>query len=184
MNNCLRGAVGYLAGPIDFCPDLGTGTWREEIKKETAYLGINYIDPTSEILGCKRDVNTEQDLIKRYKSSGDYESLRIMMQDIRRKDLRSVDLSDFLVCYIDTNIFMFGSVDELITAERQCKPIFGIFPRGIQKAPSWAFAVFKPENMFTSIDGLVDELHRISLLQDPGREWVIGLRNLLNKGNE
>lgn len=178
--NNLNGFVCYLAGPIDFCPDLGTGTWRNEVKKNLKHLGIKFIDPTSEILGCKRDVNAEQNLIQKYKRFGDYDSLRHMMKEIRRKDLRSVDLSDFLVCYIDTEIFMFGSVDELITAERQRKPIFGIFPRGIRKAPSWAFAVFKPENMFNSVQDFTDELHNISIEGSLGDDWVPGLRNFIN----
>lgn len=161
--NYLKDARCYLIGPITFAKDDGIG-WRQNIQQMCKSNGIeiNFLDPTNKPNGMGQEVGIEKSTAKEWKRTKQYDKLREYVKKYRRIDLRMVDISDFVIAYIDTNIFMFGSVDEIVTAERQKKPILCILPQGIENAPDWLFAITEIKYMFESIEDLFQFLCRIN----------------------
>ncbi len=176
--NQLQSALCYLSGPIDFAADDGR-SWRKELKERISYLGIKCLDPTNKPHPMDSEVGWEKDKCKKLKAERQFDELRVFAKKIRRQDLRMIDYCDFVIAYIDTDIFMFGTVDEIITAERQKKPVLGIFPRGLTKAPLWAFAIFKQEEMFESLQECVTYLNQLDSSSGLDPRWLI-IRQELN----
>ena len=168
----LTGSWTYLSGAIDFAKDHGT-SWREEITPKLKAMGIKIIDPTKK----PGDVvyESEQHIINKYKQQEEWDKITEIAKGFRRLDLRYTDLSDFIIVYIDTGVFSFGTIDEILTAEDQHKPIFAIVKGGKKNAPSWLFAIADWRNeIFNNIDECVEHISKIHsgqiLLSD---KWVL-----------
>ena len=156
----LNKSIVYLSGPIDHAKDHGVG-WREEFKLKTEAIGLVYLDPTKKPGEKMSETTVEKNTVAEFKKNKDWDGLKKYVKNFRRIDLRFVDLSDFLVIYIDTSVHMMGSYDELFVAERQRKPIFAIVEGGIEKASSWLFGC-STEKLFNNLDECVEHLHKIN----------------------
>jgi len=182
MCNRLESAVCYLAGPIDFDPDLGVG-YRQRIKELCieANIKLKFLDPTHKLTGLSKDVGQEQNKIQRYKRNQDWKNLRLFMKRIVKEDLRQVDLSDFLIVMVDTSVHMCGTYHELLTAESQRKPVLVITKGGKDKAPAWLFGIIRHEYMFDSIEQCVAHLEKLNngweKLND---KWILFRKELDN----
>jgi nucleoside 2-deoxyribosyltransferase len=173
MSDVLQSSICYLAGAIDFAKDLGVG-WRDEIKAKTKGMGIRYLDPCKKMENLAKDVGEEQRAIDRLKAEGKFEELREMMKKIVRSDLRMIDYSDFMICYIDPQVHSAGTYHELVLSLSQKKPTLIVIKGGIVKSPSWIFGISKIDYMFDSIDDVCSYLNRInSGEQEPEKEWVL-----------
>lgn len=171
--NILKDSVCYLAGPIDFAKDQGKGH-RQQIQELTKEIGIKYLDPTNKLASLCKEVDEEQQKIIEYKKNGQYVELREMMKNIIRSDLRCIDYSDFVICYIDTSIHMCGTYHEIFLSISQHKPTFIVVEGGLAKSPSWLFGISKLEFLFNSIEELCDHLHKIDSGEIPlSKEWVL-----------
>ena len=174
--------VTYLAGPIDFADDLGVGFRQDIINKcRDAGLGIKFLDPTNKLPGLSKDVGEEADKINGYKKTKNWTGLRKLMKKIVRCDLRQVDLSDFLIVYVDRDVHMCGTYHELIQADLQKKPVLVIVKGGKARASAWLFGLIKPEYMFDSVDECIEFLQKVNTdsieLDD---RWVIFRKDLEN----
>ena len=170
--NKLRNAACYLAGPIDFCKTSGTD-FRIEIQNKLNHIGIKWLDPTNKPFQTGQEVGKEKEHHQKLRSEGKWEELSKFAKEIRRVDLRMTDKCDFLICYLDTDIFSFGSLDELLSVEDQQKPVFLVVKQGKSNISLWAFAVLPHEHIFSSIDDLVKYLEGIDNGTIPmGRKWV------------
>lgn len=169
----LAGATCYLSGPIDFAADDGR-SWRQEFINQSKHLNISIIDPTNKPIAGAGEVGTEKAYQKELRADHNLSGLRDFAKKIRRIDLRFCDLCDFLIAYIDTDIYSCGTWDEIIVCERQKKPIFGVFPKGVFNAPLWCFAMFRPGEMFESIEELIGHLEWLNKGQGPlDDRWVL-----------
>lgn len=161
MSNNLEGYTVYLAGPIDFVDDDGIG-WRKEFREKTNHLGFRVLDPTNKPLNMSSEIGEEKTYINQLKENKEWSKITEKVKQIRRSDLRMVDHSNFVVVYVDTDVHMMGSYDEILTAEDQQKPIFAIIKGGKKKASSWLFAVVNYWEMFDTVDELVDHLNKLN----------------------
>jgi len=176
MQRLLRGALCYLIGPIDYAPDQGT-SWREELILQcnnTWKMGVKFLNPTDKVEGLKQEVDAEQDKIKAFKRNEQWEELSLFMKPIIRGDHRCVDLSDFVIVYIDKDIHACGSYFELQSALNQKKPYFVLIKGGKGQAPSWLFGILDHNYMFGSLDDLVKSLykHHVGVIPLSDR-WVL-----------
>lgn len=173
--NLLNKARVYLSGPIDYAPDLGK-KWREEfisLSKEKN-LGLHIINPCDKPLICEHEISGEQKMANFFKKTKDWEGLRNFVKNFRRQDLRFTDIADFLVIYVNKNIHMCGSYNELFVAESQKKPIFCIVEGGIENLPTWLFGVFKINHIFDSVEKCVNHLEVINNQKEPlDNCWVL-----------
>jgi len=137
--NILDGTRVYLSGPMDFVGSrviekfLG---WRSILSPILRALKITVLDPWNKptIKGHKnygqegvvyskeeyeKDFWTNDETRARFETDF-WETVHI--------DLRMVDLADFIITFVPTNIYSVGTVHEIVTARLQIKPVLMISP--------------------------------------------------------
>lgn len=143
--NRLRNCRAYLAGPMDAIADGGV-VWRRRIRFDLRHMGIHWLDPTNK--PCKMGIEDEasRELRHAKKEQGDWEWLANEMYPIRRVDLRMVDISDFLIVFLDKANSGCGTFFEISRANEQQKPILVVQECGKRFTPDWLWGLI-PESM-------------------------------------
>jgi len=124
----------------------GGVVWRRHIRYDLRDLGIHWLDPCNK--PCRLGVENDETRALRHKkkAGGDWQFLANEMYPIRRVDIRMVDISDFLIVFLDLANSGFGTIAELTRANSQQKPIIVMQEGGKQHAPDWLFGML-PESM-------------------------------------
>jgi len=162
MNN-LKNTRTYLVGAMDRVKDGGL-TWRSKITPMLNEIGIKVIDP------CKKNIHniSEEDSrywIEHYKDLGQYDKIRDEFGIIRSADLRCVDISDFIIAHIDLSVHACGTYEEIVTANRQKKPVLIWCEQGKKYTPNWLFFMLPHEHIFGSMDELLNYLNHINEIE-------------------
>jgi hypothetical protein len=160
--NNLKNTRTYLVGAMDRVKDGGI-TWRSQITPKLKAMGIKVIDP------CKKThIISEEDArhwIEHYKDLKQYDKIRNEFGFIRSADLRCVDVSDFIIAHIDLSVHACGTYEEIVTANRQKKPILVWCEQGKQNAPNWLFFMLPHEHIFSSMQDLLDYVNHINTIE-------------------
>jgi hypothetical protein len=173
--NKLDQATCYLSGSIEAAKDGGV-SWRQDFIKsiENANLKIQCIDPTNKPGDPSMKIGENKEYQNQLQANGRFEELQQYVTNYRRFDLRFTDISDFIVAAIDPSLHLCGTYDEVFLAERQKKPRFAICKGGLYKLPRWLFGVFKLEDVFEDINGVIERLVQLNngtyLMDD---RWVL-----------
>lgn len=134
---------------MDRAPDAGVG-WRQQIQLDLSDLDLIWLDPTQKPI----DIGLEDiDSRKRRtvaKLAGDFDSVAREMKLVRHVDLRMTDVADFLIVHIDTEIYSFGTIEELVTANRMKKPIIVHIEQNKINSPDWLFAMIPHQMIFST----------------------------------
>ena len=156
MKSKLSNAVCYLSDSMEASKDWGMG-WRKRFTEKAKSAGLNLVvlNPADKPAGLMKEGKDDWAEVRRSK---DYPKIASYVKQIRRVDLRMVDLSDFLVVMVDKNVHACGTYDETFTAEDQHKPIFVICEGGLDNLPQWLFDVVNFEEVFDSDDALIKHL--------------------------
>jgi len=161
MNN-LNKTKTYLAGAMDRVADGGFG-WRDKLTPLLENMGIQVLNPCRQPI---RNVTENEDTrarINYYKETGQYEKIKKEYSKIRNADLRCIDISDFIICHVDISVHMCGSYEEIVTANRQKKPILIWCEQGKNQAPNWLFLMLPHEHIFSNMNQLVEHLSSIHM---------------------
>lgn len=181
MTNILENSICYLAGPIDYAKDQGKG-WRKEVKKKLKSYKIHFLDPTNKLKGLTKEVDSEQEKIKTLKVQKKWEELSKMMKNVVRSDLRCIDVSDYIIAYVDPKVQVCGTYHEMINAINQKKPVLIVVNGGKEKASSWLFGICDYKNMFDSFDELfayLEKIHKGKIKLN--NRWVLIRKQLQDK---
>ena len=163
--NNLKNTRTYLVGAMDRVDDGGIG-WRQTITPILRQMNVVVLDPCNKPMnGIKEDANTRLK-IEEYKTTGQYHKIKEEYSVIRNADLRCVDISDFIVAYIDIDIHACGSYEEIVTANRQKKPVLVWCKQGKSKAPNWLFFMLPHEHIFSSMNELIEYLNLVNNCKD------------------
>ena len=170
----LLGTRAYLCGPIDLCPD-GGATWRKEITPMLNTLGVVVMDPLNKPFDTGLEADDDRTLRSYYKEAEYFDKLTTIMKEVRSVDLRMVDVSDFIVAYIDTKIYSCGTFEEIFLANRQKKPIILICKDGKKGVPDWLFATLPHEMFFPTVAGVMRYLKGINSGSDDRsfQRWLL-----------
>jgi len=187
MRNRLRGARGYLCGPMDRAIDGGV-EWRVTLKEMTSGLEVCWLDPCDKPIDGFDESGLRARLLK-LKREGDYASVAQLVKPIRCVDLRMVDLCDFMVAKIDVDtdavyskmleammagqlkeakalcldlVSGCGTYEEISWANRCKKPVIPWCPAGKVSIPNWMFAMLPHQMMFGDLDGVVSYLWHVA----------------------
>lgn len=163
--NNLQGMRTYLVGAMDRVPDGGI-QWRERITPLLESMNVNVINPCNKPIYSVIEDEQTRTKIDLLKQSEDYEKIRSEYGNIRNADLRCVDISDFIVCHIDISIHACGTYEEIVTANRQKKPVLIWCEQGKKLAPNWLFFMLPHEHIFSTMDELIEYLKIIDNLDD------------------
>jgi hypothetical protein len=96
------------------------------------------------------------------------------MKPIVLADLRMVEVSDFLIVYLDPSVQMCGTWEELFVGLRQHKPVFVVVNGGKQKLNFWMFGRINPDFVFDSFDDVknyLDQVDNETIRADSSR-WI------------
>lgn len=155
--NKLKGLRCYLAGPMDFAPDRGIG-WRNDIIPFLTEMGVDVIDPTKRKHTGGFTESEKADQFKALIAQKDFESAQKIAREIRCDDLRYVDISDFLIVYLNPSIPMCGVWEELFTANKQKKPILVMWDAPVERLPLWLVGTLPTNYFYFSWDHLKNVL--------------------------
>lgn len=162
----------YLAGPIDRCPNLGI-EWRNYVSNalKERYNAIPY-NPMAKPIEIAGEMEGRE-LRKQWKSSGQYDKLAEFMRIVRRVDLRMTDKADVGIFYIDIDIHMCGSYEELTWMNRCKKPCLVVCKQGVFQIPDWIFGMIPVQHMMNCWDELFNYLNRVNDGWDDGtNRWL------------
>ena len=174
----------YLGGPIEFAneknPDNETQKFFDKDKTELLNFlenrRINIIDPNKLSFNGISEIQSRRELFK----DKDFKEIRRQMKIIVRKDLRCVDLSDFMIALLPKGIRTTGTHHEIINCDLQRKPSLILCPEGIEHIPAWFFGIIPLEFMFSSVKDMINYLEMIDnlkeeYLQDHNRwQFILG----------
>lgn len=145
----------YLIGPIDRCPDRGQ-SWRAILEPYlTDKYGINVYNPLNKPINLGLETPDCIERRKRLKRSGSFDEFAAEIKQIRVVDLRMCDKADFAICYIDTDIHMCGTYEELTWLNRSKKPVLVCCKQGKAGIPDWLFGTLPHELFFDTWDDLL-----------------------------
>jgi len=163
--NNLNGMRTYLIGAMDRIPDGGIA-WREYITPYLKALNLSVLNPCNNPMFGIEENHNIRERIQHLKDMGRFDKIRIEYGNIRNADLRCVDISDFVICHVDMDVHMCGSYEEIVTANRQKKPVLIWCKQGKKNVPNWLFFMIPHEHIFNTIDDLLIFLHNINTSTD------------------
>jgi len=163
--NNLQNMRTYLIGAMDRVKDGGTG-WRNKITPHLQSMNITILDPCNKPIDSAKEDNNTRNHIEHLKQTGQFDKIRNTYGHIRNADLRCVDVSDFVIAHIDISIHACGSYEEIVTANRQKKPVLVWCEHGKHNAPNWLFFMLPHETIFSSMEDLLQYLHEVNICED------------------
>ena len=175
--NRLKGLCTYLSGPVDFASDRGYG-WRDNITPFLENMGVKVLNPLSHCFVGSDKIPSKRIKMDRLLKEGKFNELHMEMKELVHMDLRSVDLSSFLICNYDSNIHMCGTYEEIFKCNLQVKPCLIVHKKPLNKLSSWMYGRFPPDHFFDSWDSLKEYLTAIdsdpsyNLTQADKKRWL------------
>lgn len=162
MPNRLGNLRCYLAGPIDYAEDDGVG-WRKDMTKWLLKRNVTVLDPCDKKISNAKYSEIDEEKVKMFdlKNTGRYYELTRRMKEIVHMDLRMVDVSDFIIVYLNPSITMFGTIHELINSIHQRKPTLVVIEGGRSNASNWLFGIMDYNFMFDDFESLNTFLEQI-----------------------
>lgn len=157
--NNLSGLKVYLAGNIEFTS--GAISWREKMANSLKELRVKVLDPTKPCLidQTKEDDENKKKLVN-WRQKGEVKKVQEFMKGVVRRDLRLVDVSDFVIFRLEPTKPTFGTIHELVVALQQRKPCLILVPDK-KKLPLWLFGIIDFDLVFEKEKDLLDYLRRI-----------------------
>tara|TARA_B100000676_G_C17804967_1_gene694264 strand:+ start:222 stop:806 length:585 start_codon:yes stop_codon:yes gene_type:complete len=161
--NRLFGMRTYLVGAMDRVEDGGV-EWREQLEPELNKLGVVVFNPCNKAIPIADESEDSRRRRQKYKNAGAYNSAVEEMKEIRNVDLRMVDISDFIIANIDLDVHACGTYEEIVTANRQKKPIIVRMKQGKSHAPDWLLGMLgSSHNMiFETWEQIIDYLNDVN----------------------
>lgn len=136
--------------------------WRKKVESELGCRGITFFNPYEKpFLNDVPENVAARKRLSQWMKNGEYDLVAEQMRAIRCYDLRLVDLSDFLIAYIDPTVVTYGTIEELTTAVREKKPLFVCVEGGKKKCPLWILGMIPPKYVYNSIDEAIEILKGI-----------------------
>lgn len=169
----LRGTRAYMIGAMQYKNGQG---WRQEVESKLRVLGMVLFNPYRKpfLHDIPEDEKARERLLGMM-SIGNYDRVAEWMKEIRNHDLRLVDISDFLIAYIDPRIVSYGTQEELTIAIREKKPVFVIVEGGKKNTPLWLMAMLPHKYIYDSVDDVIDTIKQIDSgqIELPSDHWKL-----------
>lgn len=149
----------YLIGHMQYADGRG---WRNTVKEGLKDTGIIFFDPY--IKPFVHDIPEDEEAraqLKKWMENGQYDLAQQHMWSVRGYDLRLCDICDFFIANIDPKVMSWGSAEELVTANREKKPVFLAIEGGKKNSPLWEMGKFPHKYMYDSIEEIIETVSYI-----------------------
>ena len=146
----------YLIGPMDRTNN--GHVWRESMQKWLEGFGVQVFNPYKKPTDKAIENADTLALRGKYVIEEKWEAVAKQMKEIRRYDLRMVDLSDFVIVYLNMDEKPLGTIFELNLANQQKKPVLVVSEGGKKNAPLWLFAEIPHQYIFENFEDLKNYL--------------------------
>ncbi len=161
MQHRLKGMRCYLSGAMDRVDDKGV-IWRRWITEFLKSLGVIVLDPSDKkMYGDVKFKIEQKDFRRDCLDKEKFDSLQIETKALRSVDLRMVDISDFVIVYLDNRQTACGTFEELFKANLSKKPVLIVVEQGKKEAFAWLFGVIPHEHIFEDWDSLKTYLVKV-----------------------
>ena len=169
----LYGTRTYLVGAMDRVPDGGV-EWRKKLTPELHKLGVMVYNPCEKPITNPEVLENKEtrDSINELRENECFSSLREMYASIRTVDLRMVDTSDFLIANIDVDVHACGTYEEIVTANRQKKPVLVHCEQGKNQVPNWLIMMLPKWCFFNTWTEMLRYLEDINDGGYAEKRWV------------
>lgn len=171
--NRLKGMRVYLSGNCENADKAGAD-WRKEVTPKLKKLGLVVFDPVHspiELSFC--DKEKEFEIVKELRAKSEYITLAKIMKEVVRSDLRLCDVADIVIVYLNSKKPTYGTIDEIVTACNQKKPVFVVCEQGMNQMPLWLFGRIPLEYMCDSLETVLSKLEIInSVDKDNLPGWI------------
>jgi hypothetical protein len=148
MKHYLKGKTVYLCGAMAAVADDGK-QWREYVTHLLKERGVQVLDPTRKKSRCASEIDENKELFKRLVKEQKFQELSEVFAPVARWDLRSVDKADFLVVNYDSTVHTVGTIDEIVIANLERKPILVRYdPEQLDTFNPWLTVRVKPKYLF------------------------------------
>ena len=139
-------------------------------------MGLTILDPTDKpVSQCRyNEIGDEKEHINKLKKLKRWDELRTMAKEIVLVDLRMVEVSDFMIAYIDKDIHICGTYDEIFESLRRRKPTLIVHKGGKSQMSMWLRGKMNHNFVFDTFDELyayLEALHDGTVEPDYTR-WV------------
>jgi nucleoside 2-deoxyribosyltransferase len=160
--NILKRTRCYLAGSMQYAKD-GRG-WRDKVKEGLKQTGIQFFDPYHRPFICdvKEDEASRSEMLH-WMETEQYDLITQRMKQVRRFDLRLVDLSDWFICMVCPKIASWGTAEELSLMVKEEKPVFIVIDdiEGKRKTPLWIMSMIDHKFIYNSVDEAIGMIKAI-----------------------
>lgn len=171
--------MAYACGAMDRAPDGGV-EWREYMEPFINGLGVGYLNPCDKPINVGVENTDCRKVRELQKQNGQYRQMTEDMKIIRAIDLRMVDISHFLIVNINLDHYACGTWEEIVTANRQKKPILVHITQGKKHCPDWLLGMLGPNGhdmVFNTWEAMQDYLDIIAF----GSEGEVAKLNTHNR---
>jgi nucleoside 2-deoxyribosyltransferase len=172
----LKGSRVYLVGPIDNVSREYAVSWRKDITSFCHSLGIGVFDPTNKPCDFAQEDENFPQKLNELKKQFDFETVSKYIKDIVRTDLTMVDLSDFVIAYLDMDTLMCGTYIELAHAAMGRKAVFLVCKQGVSYIPSFLFGLLKYNYFFSNFDQVKNRLKSINIGKEKNSDLISRLK--------
>lgn len=157
----------YLSGNCENAVDNGAD-WRRKITPRLDALGLTIFDPVHSNIDLSWGMHKDKqfDYVKKLRDEHKYEELSLKMKEVVKVDLRLVDCSDIIIVHLDASKSTTGTIDEIVTACNQKKPVYLCSKQGMQSIPIWLFGRIPYNYIFETLDEIIDGLNSIAFCPD------------------
>lgn len=168
----------YLAGNLENSSD--TTNWREYVEEELSKIGIICFNPMHKnfVTDTAEDDEFRNAMIKR-REAGDWDTVHDFMKGCIQKDLRLIDISDYVIFKFEFDKPTYGTLHEFWVAQAQKKPCF-VIAEHKNKVPLWLVGLLPEKYIYSSIDEVIDMLNRIDrgYVKADSKRWRLLKENL------
>jgi len=159
MKNILKNTKVYLAGNMEYTDD--SANWRKDVTDKLEKLNIKVLSPLDTMFMFQNDEGDEdRKMLKSARENEDYEYVHNYMKGVVQKDLRLIDLSDYIIVNLEIYKPTFGTMHEIVVADQQKKPIF-LVVNNKQHTPLWLLGLLKPQYIYNNIDDAIEMIRKI-----------------------
>ena len=137
----------YLCGPMEAVREKEATNWRDKVTPKLVEIfkdQIEIVDPcktegekVASVLPAEMGMDDVKEKIKGWKRSGAWDKFDIAMGAIEKADLAAVAQSTFILAFVDFNVIMGGTLDEIKAARDQKIPVYIVTYSAISEANSW-----------------------------------------------